>query len=234
MKRLNGRTSHCTKCFAYVDDVVLFATLEEALQRMVSIFDGICTAFGQQVSADKSKVLVVHPPLATTRAAAPIITVGTTTLEVVSKFTYLGSTEDEGADMDEEISERVAKMSRAYYMDKARIYKRNSIPKKARLQFFLAKVATTATYGCQVWNFRAEHLNRLNMAYKLLLKDVTGLKHYTTSWEDLIAFGHRHGCCIVPLDLRMEQLQLTQEVYRACNQNDFHTHSKTYLSLQAP
>ena len=88
----------------YVDDVVLFATSEEALQRMVSIFDGICTAFGQQVSADKSKVLVVHPPLAPTRAAAPTITVGVTTLEVVSKFTYLGSTEDEGADMDEEIS----------------------------------------------------------------------------------------------------------------------------------
>ena len=67
---------------------------------------------------------------------------------MVSKFTYLGSTEDEGADMDEEISERVAKMSRAYYMGKARTYKRNSIPKKARLQFFLAKVA--ANHG-DVW-----------------------------------------------------------------------------------
>jgi hypothetical protein len=36
----------------YVDDVVLFAETEEALQRMVSIFEGICGAFGKQINAN--------------------------------------------------------------------------------------------------------------------------------------------------------------------------------------
>jgi hypothetical protein len=131
----------------YVDDVVLFAESEEALQRMVSIFHGICATFGQRVSADKSKVLVVQPPLEADHVPPPIIYAGADKLEVVDKFTYLGSAEDEGADMDAEIIERIAKMHRSYYMDRPKIYVRNSIPKKARLRFFLAKVAAAAIYG---------------------------------------------------------------------------------------
>ena len=42
----------------------------------------------------------------------------------------------------------------------------------------------------------------------MLLKDVTGLKGYKTSWNDIIEFGDRHGCTIAPLCLRVEQLQL--------------------------
>ena len=103
--------------------------------------------------------------------------------------------------MDAEIIERIAKMHRSYYMDRPKIYVRNSIPKKARIRFFLAKVATAAIYGCQVWNFRADHIKRLDAAYKLLLKDVTGLKGYKTSWDDIIEFGDRHGCTIAPLCL---------------------------------
>jgi hypothetical protein len=71
-------------------------------------------------------------------------------IEVVDKFCYLGSTEDEEADLDAEIEIRQHKMTVAFHMDKRKIYFRRSIPKKARIRFFLAKITAIAIYGCQV------------------------------------------------------------------------------------
>jgi hypothetical protein len=51
-------------------------------------------------------------------------------------------------------------------MDKRKIYFRRSIPKKARLRFFLAKITAIAIYGCQVWNLRARHVQALHKTYK--------------------------------------------------------------------
>jgi hypothetical protein len=48
-------------------------------------------------------------------------------IEVVDKFCYLGSTEDEEADLDAEIEIRQHKMTVAFHMDKRKIYFRRSM-----------------------------------------------------------------------------------------------------------
>jgi hypothetical protein len=103
----------------YADDTLLMAESLQALQAMVDIFTRVCEAFGQQISAEKSKLLVVegihwrpprpieeevmesqgiNPP---TEDDAPMprpsITVNGIELEVVDFFSYLGSTESGGA-----------------------------------------------------------------------------------------------------------------------------------------
>jgi len=107
------------------------------------------------------------------------------------------------ADLDAEIEIRQHKMTTAFHMDKRKIYYRRSIPKKARLRFFLAKITAIAVYGCQVWNLRARHLQALHKTYKHLLKQVTGLRSYNIAWEHLIKYGIQHSCKIVPLHLRI-------------------------------
>jgi len=110
--------------------------------------------------------------------------------------------------MDAEIANRIAAMTKSYYADKESFYNRESIPKTARIRFFLAKVTASAIYGCQVWNFRAHHIKALDNEYKALLKRMTGLTDYKVSWEALIRYCTAHGCTIVPLSIRVQQLQL--------------------------
>jgi hypothetical protein len=49
----------------YADDCVLLAQSEEAMQIMLTVFDGISAQFGQQISVKKTKLMVVdrhrHP-----------------------------------------------------------------------------------------------------------------------------------------------------------------------------
>lgn len=70
----------------FADDAGIAAHSEAALQRLIDSFAAACTEFGLTISLKKTQVMGQDV------SNDPSISIGDHTLEVVDKFTYLGST----------------------------------------------------------------------------------------------------------------------------------------------
>ena len=205
----------------YADDTMLAAESAASLQIMVDIFVGVCEAYGQKVSVAKSKVMVVE------RGDRAIehcirIQVGGEELEEVEMFSYLGSRENKAGTVDDEIEQRCKVMVHSYWADARQIYHRYTIPLRARLKVFLAKVTAVGVYGCQAWNIRHKHVKQLESTYYQLLRRLLGFRVYDlVSYEMVIQKGKEFGCQIIPLELHiyMYQIRYLGHVNRRENSN---------------
>ena len=100
----------------FADDLELFASSAQVLQRMITIFDDIVRQFGQQISVTKTKVMIVRLESDEERIPDQPIQycVGNEVIEVVDRFKYLGGLETEDAKMMAEIEVRKQRMLGAY------------------------------------------------------------------------------------------------------------------------
>ena len=96
--------------------------------------------FGLTISLKKTEVMFQSKP--DTNHVPPNITIDNVTLNVVDKFTCLGSTLSENAMIDDDISARLGKASASF----CRLSK--------RLWHERGDVLTTLLYGCEAWTWR--------------------------------------------------------------------------------
>ena len=74
----------------FADDCALNATSEADMQQSADIFSEACTNFGLTISTKKTEVM--HQPAPGKQYVEPNININGQRLNVVDKFTYLGST----------------------------------------------------------------------------------------------------------------------------------------------
>ncbi|KAK4320191.1 hypothetical protein Pmani_008954 [Petrolisthes manimaculis] len=91
----------------FADDAALTAHTEEALQRLVNSFAQACEEFGLTISLKKTDIMGQDVN------STPSISIGDHTLEVVTKFTYLGSTISSNLSLDVELNTRIGKAATA-------------------------------------------------------------------------------------------------------------------------
>ena len=89
----------------FADAAALIAHTEEALQRMINSFSQASNDFCLTISLKKTNIM------AQDTAIAPIIHIDNYNLEVVSEFTYLGSTMSSNLSLEPELSRRIGKAS---------------------------------------------------------------------------------------------------------------------------
>ena len=87
----------------FADDAGLAAHTEAALQRLINCFAAACAEFGLTISLKKTQVMGQDV------SSTPSISIGDHTLEVVDKFTYLGSTISSNLSLDAELDARIGK-----------------------------------------------------------------------------------------------------------------------------
>ena len=87
----------------FADDAALVAHSEKELQALLDRFLSACAAFRLIISLKETKVM--HQGTET----APKLTIHDFTLEVVSQFTYLGSTTSANGSLDAELGKRIGK-----------------------------------------------------------------------------------------------------------------------------
>jgi hypothetical protein len=196
----------------FADDCELFAESEEALQMMINIFVRIAKAFAQEVSVKKTKVVVVERKRADIAEdrPAPVICIEGTTLEVLSDFVYLGSKEASSGTMDVEVNVRVQRMHAAFAEWSGRILMNKCLSMELRLKFFTLMVVSNGVYGCATWNLCAKHVRKLDSAQFQLLKKLFGIKHshHQISYVEILRMADQAGCPILPLECKIEKLQL--------------------------
>ena len=112
----------------------------------------------------------------------PTITVKGQRLQVVDKFTYLGSTLSRVVHIDDEVSaRRIAKASAAFGWLRGSVWDRSGIRLDTMLKVYRAVVLPTLLYACETWTVYQRHAKRLNHFHTSCLRKLLKIK-----WQDRI------------------------------------------------
>ena len=152
LRRLQAKTKVSTENindFLFADDCALNAATEADMQRSVDKFSEACNNFGLTISTKKTEVL--HQPAPGKPYVESNITINGQRLNVVAKFTYLGSTLSRNVVIDDEVNVRLAKASAAFGRLYKNVWNRRGITTVTKIKVYRAIVLTTLLYGCETW-----------------------------------------------------------------------------------
>ena len=167
--------------FLFADDCRLNADSQEAMQRTMDKFSEACDAFGLTISIKKTEVLHQPAPGSHSDQNPPIITVNGQALTTVNKFIYLGSALTSDAQLDAEISNRIAKASASFGRLKDKAWERKGITLKTKLKLYKATVMRSLLHASETWTTYVRQEKILNRFHINCLKK---LLHIT--WKDMI------------------------------------------------
>ena len=83
-------------------------------------------------------------------------------LQVVDKFTYLGSTLSRAMYIDDEVTARTAKASVAFGRLRKNVWERNGIRLDTKLKVYKAVVLPILLYACETWTVYQRHAKKLH------------------------------------------------------------------------
>ena len=127
-------------------------------------------------------------------------------LEVVDKFTCLGSTLSRVVHIDDEVNARIAKASAPFGRLCGSIWDRSGIRLDTKLKVYRSVVQPTLLYACETWTVYQRHAKRLNHSHTICLKK----KLLKIKWQDRIPHAEvlkRAGMQNVHTLLKLAQLR---------------------------
>ena len=182
LRRLQAKTkviSDTVNDFLFANDCALNAASEAAMQHSVDKFAKACNNFGLTISTKKTEVM--HQPAPGKTYAEPNITINRQQLNMVDKFTYLGSTLSRNIVIDDEVNARLGKGSAAFGRLHKNMWNRRGITLETKIKNYQAIVLTTLLYGCKLWTVYQCHTRKLNHVHIICLRKLLGIK-----WQDKI------------------------------------------------
>ena len=128
------------------------------------------------ISIKKTKM--VYQPAPGKPYKEPTITVKGQRLQVVDKFTYLGSTLSRVMHIDDEVNARIAKASAAFGRLCGSVWDRSAIRLDTKLKVYKAVVLPTLLYACKTWttSIQAALENFLKIKWQDRIPDTEVLK----------------------------------------------------------
>ena len=127
------------------------------MQESADKFSTAYSNFGVTISIKKTEVLYQPPPGKI--ISEPNITVHGSRLNVVQRFTYLGSTLSQNATIDDEVDIRIARASASFGRLSKQVWKRKGISIDTKLKVYKAVVLPTLLYGCETTTCLRKLLN---------------------------------------------------------------------------
>ena len=124
---------------------------------------------------------VVYQPAPGKPYKEPTITVKGQRLQVVDKFTYLGSTLSRVVHIDDEVNVRIAKASATFGRLRGSVWDRSGIRLDTKLKVYRAVVLPTQLYARETWAVYQRHAKRLNHFHTRCLRKLLKIK-----WQDRI------------------------------------------------
>ena len=163
LRRLQAKSMVQTEVldeFLFTENMAKGAPTEEKLQKGVDQVSDSC-----DTSQSASKRQVVYQPAPRKPYKEPTITVKGKRLQVVDKFTYLGSTLSGVVHIDDEVSARAAKASAAFGRLCGSIWDQSGIRLDTKLKVYRSVVLPTLLYACETWTVYQWHAKRLNHSH---------------------------------------------------------------------
>ena len=196
--------------FLFADDTKKSATTEEKMQKVVDQVSDSCDSYDLTISIKKTEV--VYQPAPGKPYKEPTIIVKGQRLQVVDKFTYLGSTFSRVVHIDDEVNARIAKASAEFGRLRGSIWDRSGIRLDTKLKVYRSVVLPTLLYAYETWTVYKRHAKRLNHFHTSCRRKLLKIK-----WQDRIPDTKvlkRAGMQSVHTRLKLVQLRRTGHVTR--------------------
>ena len=180
------------------------------MQKGVDQVSDSCDSYDLTISIKKTEV--VYQPASGKPYKDPTITVKGQRLQVVDKFTYLGSTLSRVVHIDDEVNARIAKASAAFGRLRGSIWDRSGIRLDTKLKVYRSVVLPTLLCACETWTVYQRHAKRLNHFHISCLR-----KLLTIRWRNRIPNTEvlkRAGMQSVHSLLKLAQLRWTGHITR--------------------
>ncbi|XP_063593893.1 uncharacterized protein LOC134770856 [Penaeus indicus] len=156
--------------FLFADDCALNAGNEHEMQAEMDCFSTACNNFGLTISTKKTEVMFQPAPIPIPQA------VNGQTLQAVETFAYLGSTLYRNANIDSEISARIAKASSTFGRLRNNVWERRGISLQSKLKVYRAVILTTLLYGCEAWTMYRRHERQVNHFHLSCLRNLLHIR----------------------------------------------------------
>ena len=156
----------------YADDAAIVAHSETELQSLCSSFAKACSEFGLKISLGKTVALSQGSP------APPTISINGTTLSVVDKFSYLGSTISNINSLDAELDSALAR-PQPHSADFANVFGETDLSIKLKIRVYMACVLSILLYCSESSTTYLRQERRLNSFHFRCLRSILGI-----SWRD--------------------------------------------------
>ena len=163
LRRLQAKSKVQTEVlyeFLFADDMAKGAPKEGEMQKGADQVSDSCDNYDLTVSIKTTEV--VYRPAPGKPYKETTITVKGQRLQVVDKFTYLGSTLSRVVHIDDEVNARTAKASAEFGRLRGSIWDRSGIRLDSKLKLYKAVVLPTLLYACETWTVYQRHAKRLN------------------------------------------------------------------------
>ena len=147
LRRLQAKSKVQTEVldeFLFADDIAKGAPTEAKMQKGVDQVSDSCDSYDLTISIKKTEV--VYQPAPGKPYKEPTITVKGQRLQVVDKFTYLGSTLSRVVHIDGEVNARIAKSSAAFGRLRGSIWDRSGIRLDTMRKVYRSVVLPTLYY----------------------------------------------------------------------------------------
>jgi len=144
-ERIGGRSINNLR---FADDIDLIAGSMKELVELTERLDKSASAFGMEISAEKSKIMVT-PATNENKTNIPI-TVNGSKLQSVNTFKYLGSNITEDGTSVREVKTRLA-IATQHLSKLKKIWSRKNISMKTKMHLLRSVIISTALYGCESW-----------------------------------------------------------------------------------
>ncbi|XP_038064799.1 uncharacterized protein LOC119735166 [Patiria miniata] len=155
----------------YADDAAFVAHSQEDLQQLGDAFARSCQDFGMKISIRKTVVL------GTNIQESPVITLQETSLQTVTKFTYLGSTVTSNNSLEEELGKAATIFGRL----RKRVSDNNRLPLPLKIMVYETCILSILLYGSEGWTAYRRQERRLNAFHLRCLRSILGL-----TWRDRV------------------------------------------------
>ena len=155
LRRLQAQTKvkiTSVRDLLFADDCALNANSEAGLQQSMNRFSSACDAFALTISTQKMQVMCQPAPH--TVWTNPRITVKGNALEVVDRFTYLGSVLCKNVTIDD-ASATFGRLSK-------NVWDHEGLSAHTKLKGYKAVVLSTLLYACETWTMYSRHVKKLN------------------------------------------------------------------------
>ena len=158
----------------FADDAALATHTEPELQCLMDRFAKACDEFGLTISLKKTNVMAQD-------AEPPRITIQDYELEVVSQFTYLGSTITNNLSLDSELNQRIGKASTTLARLSQRVWNNSMLTMNTKITVYRACVLSTLLYASETWTLYAHQEKRLSVFHMRCLRRILGI-----TWSDRV------------------------------------------------
>ena len=156
---------------AYADDVNILGGSINILKENVEALVAATREIGLEISADKTKYMVMSRDQNAGRIQS--VRIDNSTFERVEEFKYLGTTLTNQNSNAEKIKSRLSSGSACYHSVQNLLSSR-LLPKNLKIKIYKTIILPVVLYGCETWSLTLREERKLRMFENMVLRRIFG------------------------------------------------------------